>query len=111
MSTRYLPGYRGWTKIRRRDTTETVTGAIIGSLPRPQLLIPGRRDEHGRLRAVGRTVALRPDRARQVVEHLTAAGPGHPWTGVRCAAAWGPARAAPRQGRTPLFLARASPTA
>ncbi|MDK9496178.1 hypothetical protein QEZ40_000522 [Streptomyces katrae] len=89
MTTRYLTGYRGWTKIRRRDTTEAVIGAVTGTLARPQLLILGRGDEHGGLRAVGRTVALRPDQARQVAEYLTAAGSGHPWTGVRFAAAWG----------------------
>ncbi|MFD0355256.1 hypothetical protein ACFVHW_16190 [Streptomyces sp. NPDC127110] len=55
----------------------------------PSWSILGRRDEHGRLRAVGRTVALRPEQARQVGEHLTVVGPGHPWTGVRFAAAWG----------------------
>ncbi|MFD9270279.1 hypothetical protein ACFWB1_34020 [Streptomyces goshikiensis] len=32
---RYLPGYRGWTKIRRRDTTEIIVGAITGTLTRP----------------------------------------------------------------------------
>ncbi|MFE1789323.1 ATP-dependent DNA ligase [Streptomyces sp. NPDC059525] len=89
MSTRYLPGHRGWTKIRRRDTTEAVIGAVTGTLTRPQLLILGRHDETGQLRAVGRTVPLRPDQARQVAEHLAAAGPGHPWTGVRFAASWG----------------------
>ncbi|MGW2275746.1 hypothetical protein [Streptomyces yangpuensis] len=84
---RYLPGYRGWTKIRRRDTTEAIISAITGTLARPQLL--GRHDQHDRLRPVGRTVPLRPDAARQVAEHLTAAAPGHPWTGVRFAATWG----------------------
>ncbi|WP_260618006.1 ATP-dependent DNA ligase [Streptomyces sp. WAC07149] len=81
MTTRYLPGYGGWTKIKRRDTSEAIIGAITGTLTRPQLLVLGRHDEHGRLRAVGRTVALRPDQVRQVAEYLTAARPGHPWTG------------------------------
>ncbi|WCD91284.1 DNA ligase C (plasmid) [Streptomyces xanthophaeus] len=89
LTSRYLPGYRGWSKLRRRDTTEAVVGAVTGTLTRPQLLVLGRHDATGRLRAVGRTVALRPDQARQVAGHLTAAGPGHPWTGVRFAAAWG----------------------
>ncbi|MET9694684.1 ATP-dependent DNA ligase [Streptomyces sp. NPDC006514] len=86
---RYLPGYRGWTKIRRRDTTEAIVGAITGTLTRPQLLVLGRHDTHGRLRAVGRTVPLRPDAARQVAEYLTPAAPGHPWEGVRFSATWG----------------------
>ncbi|MFE9636787.1 ATP-dependent DNA ligase [Streptomyces sp. NPDC006463] len=89
LNSRYLPGYRGWTKIRRRDTTETIVGAITGTLTRPQLLILGRHDQNGQLRAVGRTVPLRPDAARQVAEHLTAAAPGHPWTGAKFSAAWG----------------------
>ncbi|MEY2273547.1 ATP-dependent DNA ligase [Streptomyces sp. BF23-19] len=86
---RYLPGYRGWTKIRRRDTTEMIVGAITGTLTRPGLLVLGRHDQDGRLRAVGRTVPLRRDAARQVAEHLTAAAPGHPWTGAKFSATWG----------------------
>ncbi|MGW7064801.1 ATP-dependent DNA ligase [Streptomyces sp. NPDC054904] len=86
---RYTPGYRGWTKVRRRDSTEAIIGAITGTLARPQLLVLGRHDTEGRLRAVGRTVTLRPDQARQVAGHLTAADPGHPWAGVKFAAAWG----------------------
>ncbi|WP_371614102.1 hypothetical protein [Streptomyces sp. NBC_00454] len=89
MAKKYLAGYRGWTKIRRRDTTEAVIGAITGTLARPQLLVLGRHDAAGRLRAVGRTVPLRPEQARPIAEHLTAADPDHPWTRVRFAAAWG----------------------
>lgn len=62
---------------------------MTGTLTRPGLLVLGRYDQEGRLRAVGRTVALRPEQARQVAGHLTAAEPGHPWTGVRFAASWG----------------------
>ncbi|MFD4867354.1 ATP-dependent DNA ligase [Streptomyces sp. NPDC058412] len=83
LTSRYLTGYRGWTKIRRRGTTEMIVGAITGTLVRPQLLVRGCHDQDGRLRTVGRTVPLRPDAARQVAEHLTAAAPGHPWEGVR----------------------------
>ncbi|WP_245240154.1 ATP-dependent DNA ligase [Streptomyces erythrochromogenes] len=86
---RYLPGSRGWTKIRRRDTTEAVVGAVTGSPARPQLLVLGRHDQAGRLRAVGRTVPLRPDQALHVAEHLAPAERGHPWTGVKFAASWG----------------------
>ncbi|WP_374771739.1 hypothetical protein OG756_41305 [Streptomyces sp. NBC_01310] len=89
MNQRYLPGSRAWYKIRRRDTTEAIIGAITGTLARPQLLVLGRYDHHGRLSAVGRTVPLRPDVAHQVAEHLTAAGPEHQWTGVKYSSAWG----------------------
>ncbi|WP_234321328.1 ATP-dependent DNA ligase [Streptomyces katrae] len=81
LTSRYLPGYREWTKVRRRDTTEAIIGAIAGTLTRPQLLVLGRYDAAGRLRAVGRTVPLRPEVSRQVGEHLAAAGPGHPLRG------------------------------
>ncbi|MFD7554603.1 ATP-dependent DNA ligase [Streptomyces sp. NPDC059835] len=88
MATRYLPGFRGRTKIGRRDTTKAVIGAVTSTLARPQLLVLGRHEATGRLRAVGRTVPLRRDQARQVAEHLTAADPSHPWTGVRFAVSW-----------------------
>ena len=74
---------------KTRHHGERSVGAITGTLTRPQLLVLGRHDQDGRLRAVGRTVPLRPDAARQVAEHLTAAAPGHPWEGVRFSATWG----------------------
>ncbi|MER5871957.1 ATP-dependent DNA ligase [Streptomyces sp. NPDC002044] len=89
MNQRYLPGSRAWTKIRRRDTTEAVIGAITGTLARPQLLVLGRHDATGRLRPVGRTVPLRPHAVRELAGHLAPAGPGHPWTGAVFSSAWG----------------------
>ncbi|WSW01802.1 hypothetical protein OG509_00175 [Streptomyces sp. NBC_01006] len=41
LTSKYLPNYRGWTKVRRRDTTEAIIGAISGTLTRPQLLVLG----------------------------------------------------------------------
>ncbi|MFE1873839.1 hypothetical protein ACFW9N_23600 [Streptomyces sp. NPDC059496] len=81
LTSRYLNGCRGWTKIRRRDGTETIAGAI-STLTRPQLLVLGRHDQDGRLRTVGRTVPLRPDAVRQPAERLTRAVLGHPWENV-----------------------------
>ncbi|MFJ5548705.1 ATP-dependent DNA ligase [Streptomyces sp. NPDC093225] len=89
LSTRYLPGYRGWTKIRRRDTMEVIIGVITDTPSSPGLLVLGRYDNAGLLHAVGQTVPLRPQAARQVAEHLSEAGSEHPWTGVRFASAWG----------------------
>ncbi|MER5757699.1 hypothetical protein [Streptomyces sp. NPDC002082] len=77
------------TKLRRRNTTEAIIGAITGTLTHPQLLLLGRHDETGRLRPVGRTVPLRPAAARELAEHLTPAGPGHPWIGASFSSAWG----------------------
>ncbi|GAA2530681.1 MULTISPECIES: ATP-dependent DNA ligase [Streptomyces] len=89
MGQRYLPGARGWFKVRRRDTTEAIVGGVTGTLRCPQVLVLGRYDEDGRLRAVGRTTPLKPDAAAQLADHLHPAGPGHPWTGVRFTATWG----------------------
>jgi ATP-dependent DNA ligase len=85
----YRPGVRGWTKVRRRETTEAIIGGITGTLQQPQLLVLGRYDTRGQLHAVGRTTPLKPDTARQLAGHLTAAGPDHPWSGVRFTATWG----------------------
>ncbi|MFG3545756.1 hypothetical protein [Streptomyces clavifer] len=32
---RYRPGVRGWTKVRRRDSTEALIGGVTGTLHRP----------------------------------------------------------------------------
>ncbi|WP_208301539.1 hypothetical protein [Streptomyces sp. KS 21] len=98
------------TKIRRRDTIEAVIGAITGTLSRPQLLVLGRHDQTGRLHAVGRTVPLRPDTARQVAEHLTPAAPGHPWEGVRFSAAWGSRDVLDSTLSTSAWSPRSAPT-
>ncbi|WP_037634646.1 ATP-dependent DNA ligase [Streptomyces katrae] len=85
----YRTGYRGWYKLRRRDTTEAVIGAITGALTRPRFLLLGRHDPCGHLQPMGRTAPLRPEAARLVGGNLTAAGPEHPWTGTRFTSAWG----------------------
>ncbi|MEV5731312.1 ATP-dependent DNA ligase [Streptomyces pharetrae] len=86
---RYLPGARALYKVRRRDTTEAVIGAITGTVRRPQTLVLGRLDAAGALRPVGRSTPLRPDAARGLAERLTLARPGHPWEGVRLTTSWG----------------------
>ncbi|WP_328760959.1 MULTISPECIES: ATP-dependent DNA ligase [unclassified Streptomyces] len=77
LNSKYLPNTRGWIKVRRRDTTEAIIGAVTGTMTRPQLLVLGRYDDAGHLRPVGRTVPLRPEAARQVAEHLTPAAVDH----------------------------------
>ncbi|MEW2373379.1 ATP-dependent DNA ligase [Streptomyces sp. NPDC006656] len=91
MNQPYRPGVRdrAWTKIRRRNTSEAIIGAITATLARPQLLILGRYDATGHLRPIGRTVPLRTEAARTLAGQLTPAGPGHPWTGVGFSSAWG----------------------
>ncbi|MFI6039258.1 hypothetical protein ACIBBD_35075 [Streptomyces sp. NPDC051315] len=98
---RYLPGVRALYKVRRRDTTEAVVGAITGTVRRPQTLVLGRLDQTGTLRLVGRSTPLRPDAARDPAERLTPAGPGHSWEGVRFTTSWG--------SRTPLDVVLVEP--
>lgn len=88
---RYSPGARALIKVRRRDTTEAIIGAITGTPDRPRSLVLGRLDQAGALRAVGRSTPLRADVARQLAEHLAPTGPdrAHPWEGVRFTASWG----------------------
>ncbi|WP_329046778.1 ATP-dependent DNA ligase [Streptomyces sp. NBC_01422] len=86
---RYRPGVRGsWYKVRRRETTEAIIGGVTGSLRRPHVLLVGRYTGEGHLRLVGKTVPLTTAAAREVAGQLTAAGPDHPWTGVRFSV-WG----------------------
>jgi ATP-dependent DNA ligase len=100
-SQRYLPGARALYKVRRRDTTEAVIGAITGTVRRPQTLVLGRLDQTGALRPVARSTPLRPDAARDLAERLTPAGPRHPWEGVRFMTFWG--------SRTPLDVVLVEP--
>ncbi|MFF0790378.1 ATP-dependent DNA ligase [Streptomyces spiralis] len=86
---RYLPGARALVKIRRRDTTEAIIGAVTGTLRRPQTLVLGRLDQDGRLRSIGRSTPVSLEAERQLAELLTPAGPGHPWEGVRFTTGWG----------------------
>ncbi|MCB5164987.1 ATP-dependent DNA ligase [Streptomyces bambusae] len=85
----YQPGRKGWYKLRRRDTTEAVIGAITGSPARPRLLLLGRRDPQGRLLPIGRTAPLRAEDARLVGGNLRPAADDHPWAGMRFTSAWG----------------------
>ncbi|WP_405533742.1 ATP-dependent DNA ligase (plasmid) [Streptomyces avidinii] len=89
MNQPYRPGHRGWYKLRRRNTTEAIIGAITGTVIRPQLLLLGRRDAYGDLRTIGRTAPLRAELARLVGGNVIAADAGHPWEGWRFASAWG----------------------
>ncbi|MEV4192794.1 hypothetical protein [Streptomyces toxytricini] len=98
---RYLPGARALYKVRCRDSTEAVVGAITGTVRRPQTLVLGRLDAAGALRAVGRSTPLQPDAARELAEWLSPAEPGHPWEGVRFTTSWG--------SRTPLDVVLVEP--
>ncbi|GGT56261.1 ATP-dependent DNA ligase [Streptomyces kurssanovii] len=85
----YLPGRRGWRKIRSRDTAEAIIAAVTGSVSHPNTLLLGRYTTAGRLRLVARTTPLRLAHRRELGAFLTPAGPGHPWWTMRLTTQWG----------------------
>jgi ATP-dependent DNA ligase len=85
----YQPGRRGWYKIRAKDTTEAVIGAVTGSPHRPETVLLGRYDDTGTLRLVARSTPLAPPLRRDLGGFLTPAGADHPWTGIRVSTSWG----------------------
>ena len=98
---RYVPGARAMIKVRRRNTTEVIIGGVTGSLSLPQILVLGRLDQAGILRAVGRSTAIGRAVARSLASELTPAGAGHPWDGIRFRSSWG--------SRTPLDVVLVEP--
>jgi ATP-dependent DNA ligase len=83
----YMPGKRGWAKIKHARTADCVVagfrwhkngpGTLVGSL------LLGLFDETGRLSSVGITASFTMDKRRQLVEELAPlrenALDGHPW--------------------------------
>lgn len=77
-SSRYTPGRRSWVKVKSRESTEVIVGAVTGSLTRPETVVAGRiRD--GVLHIVGKTTPLSRTQAADVAASLTPSGPEHPW--------------------------------
>jgi ATP-dependent DNA ligase len=76
----YRSDHRGWLKVRVRDTTEAIVGAVTGTLTAPDRLILGRLDDAGALQIVGTTAPLRP-RQQAAVGPLLRPPPDdtHPW--------------------------------
>ncbi|MEV6781165.1 ATP-dependent DNA ligase [Streptomyces sp. NPDC051098] len=85
----YLPGRRGWFKIKARDTAEAIVGAVTGPVARPNMLLLGRYTRGGRLRLVARTTHLPLALRDEIGPLLTPAGPGHPWWKTRLTVTWG----------------------
>jgi ATP-dependent DNA ligase len=80
----YRPGTRSWTKVRARESTEYVVGAVTGTLQHPTTLLLGRFDDAGVLRYTGRTHPIRSEHRRDLITALRGLpfrGPhaGHPW--------------------------------
>jgi ATP-dependent DNA ligase len=79
MASAYMPGTRGWVKVRHRHSAEAIVGAVVGPLTEPQRLVLGAYNSAGELRVVGSTSQLRPADRRAVGAHLLAPAAGHPW--------------------------------
>jgi len=74
----YAPGRRTWVKVKSRETTEVIVGAVTGTLDRPDTVVAGLvRD--GELQIVGKTTPLTTTQATRLARALTPAGPSHPW--------------------------------
>jgi ATP-dependent DNA ligase len=76
----YMPGRRGWLKVRHRHGAEAVVGAVVGRLEVPQRLVLGAFDTAGVLRVVGSTGPLDVGSAQAVGALLSPPqGEPHPW--------------------------------
>lgn len=74
----YRPGRRDWVKVKSRETTEVIIGAVTGSLERPDSIVVGLLAD-GVLTIVGKSTPLSPTQARSLAAVLTPAGADHPW--------------------------------
>lgn len=101
----YRPGKAGWGKVRARETAEGVVASVTGPVAAPDTLLLARRDAEGNLRMVARTVPLTAPVRRQVGALLTAAGPDHPWHGVRFSSGWGIKATLPHTPVEPVLVA------
>jgi ATP-dependent DNA ligase len=80
LATPYTAGERGWEKIRIRDSTECIVGAVIGDIRAPERLVLGLPGADHLLRVVGCTTDLTLPLRRRVAARLHAAAGTHPWS-------------------------------
>lgn len=78
LSQNYAAETRAWLKIKHRENTDVVCGAVIGPIKQPQAIIAGLPMD-GRLRIVGRPAVLTSAKASELARHMQPAKPGHPW--------------------------------
>lgn len=88
----YRPGRRDWVKVKSRETTEVVIGAVTGSLERPDTIVVGLFVD-GVLTIVGKSTPLSPSQARSLAALLTPAGDDHPWPDEVSSSRFGSSRA------------------
>lgn len=65
-ATPYLPGRRGWIKVKSRESRDIVVGAVIGTIQHPEVIIAGRYDSESQLIIVGRSTPLTPAQSQEL---------------------------------------------
>lgn len=88
----YRPGRRDWVKVKSRETTEVIIGAVTGSLERPDSIVVGLLAD-GVLTIVGKSTPLSISQARSLAAVLTPAGEDHPWPDEVSSSRFGSSRA------------------
>lgn len=88
----YRPGRRDWVKVKSRETTEVIIGAVTGSLERPDTIVVGLMAD-GVLTIVGKSTPLSTSQARSLATVLTPAGGDHPWPDEVSSSRFGASRA------------------
>ena len=77
---RYEPNSRrSWIKVKPRESTEVVVGAVVGPMTAPTAFVAGLYDQAGTLRMVGRSTTLSRAQSRALAAVLTAVAVDHPW--------------------------------
>jgi ATP-dependent DNA ligase len=79
LSQPYRGAERAWSKIKRRDDTDSLCAAVIGPRSRPRQLVLGAWDAEGRLRFTGRTAPLTSAQATIAAGFLNPPAGEHPW--------------------------------
>ncbi len=78
-TTRYVPGVRGWVKVKLRQSEDAIIGAVLGDITAPDVVVAGRYRSDGQLVIVGRTVPLTKAQSKELAGQLEPARPDHPW--------------------------------
>jgi ATP-dependent DNA ligase len=99
---RYVPGRRDWVKVKTRESTEVIVGAVTGALDAIDTVVVGRYGPDG-LRMLGRSLPVAPAQRAALRQALTRAGPEHPWPEEVAANRFG-------SGRARVPLTRVEPT-
>ena len=80
VTSRYVPAERGWVKVKHRELTDGVIGAVIGPVTRPEAIVVGRFTPDGVLMVFGRSTALNAGQAKDLASVLTPIPASqHPW--------------------------------